>query len=423
MKTRKRCYSWIAFLLILAMLPITAFAVGTDSEETAETPTVTVYLSMSHDAAFLQPTASDAVMALKKLEVPYFDLALYGLENFYFSSETYGDDGDGEPGSALEPGTKEFAEGKITMMHLFIYATEVFYCGIRPEDAGKGLLATNRMLGTEAMTITGSVGSSYLSNFWGMDENLNYYLNYEYPLASPGWGATSDQILLEDGDLVTLGHFTNWNFYKDPASVFNYIKAGADTVTTAAVRGEQVSMTAYRAGANAGAPGSKSLDQGDYTTAHTTLTSCPEVYCVAVEDLSSGDVDNLDFWTYVTTAAADGSFTVDTSQMEPGEYLICIPGQYGVGETTKNAICSTPGGIILTVEEPQIVYGDVNGDGKVNSTDAALTYAVHNGKRSFTQAQQQAADVNGDGKINSTDAALIYAVHNGKRQTFPIEAS
>ena len=70
MKTRKRCYSWIAFLLILAMLPITAFAAGTDSEETAEMPTVTVYLSMSHDAAFLQPTATDAVMALKKLEVP-----------------------------------------------------------------------------------------------------------------------------------------------------------------------------------------------------------------------------------------------------------------------------------------------------------------------------------------------------------------
>ena len=79
----------------------------------------------------------------------------------------------------------------------------------------------------------------------------------------------------------------------------------------------------------------------------------------------------------------------------------------------------------VTFEEDTSSYlpGDVNGDGKVNSTDAALTYAVHNGKRSFTQAQQQAADVNGDGKVNSTDAALIYAVHNGKRQTFPIEAS
>ena len=243
-------------------------------------------------------------------------------------------------------------------------------------------------------------------------------------MASPGWGATSDQILLEDGDIVTLGHFSDWNFYKDPASVFNYIKAGEDTVTTTAVQGEQVSMTAYRAGANMGAPGSKRLDQGDYTTAHTPLTSCPAVYYVAVEDLSSGDVEDPEAWTLLTTADDNGSFTVDTSKMEPGEYLVCIPGQYGVRETLKEPmICSTPGGIILTVEEPQIMYGDVNGDGKVNSTDAALTYAVHNGKRSFTQAQQQAADVNGDGKINSTDAALIYAVHNGKRQTFPIEAS
>ena len=77
---------------------------------------------------------------------------------------------------------------------------------------------------------------------------------------------------------------------------------------------------------------------------------------------------------------------------------------------------------IVTIEEGTVLYGDVNGDGRINSTDAAITYAVHNGKRAFTAEQAVAGDVNGDGKINSTDAALIYAVHNGKRKDFPVES-
>ena len=49
-------------------------------------------------------------------------------------------------------------------------------------------------------------------------ENLNYYLNYEYPLASAGWGSTCDQILLREGDIVTLGHFSDWSFFNDTTS-------------------------------------------------------------------------------------------------------------------------------------------------------------------------------------------------------------
>ena len=298
---------------------------------------VTAYFSVSHDANFVAGVATGEVMALKEMKVPYFDLGLYGLENFYFSSETYGSDGTGKPSSTLQPGTKEYAYGKITMLHLFIYATEVYYCGVPESEAGKGYLYEEGILGTETLMISGSTGSSFMESFWNMDLNLNYYLNYEYPLASAGWGATSDQILLEDGEIVTLGHFTSWDFFNDPTSVFNYIKAGDSTVTTSAAQYDKVEMTVYHAGSNM---------SGDYGTAHTAVTSNPEVFYASVKDLEDGDVTN---WTSLGNADASGKITVDTKEMKPGQYIIAVAGQYGSVNT--DSICSTPGGILLNVTE------------------------------------------------------------------------
>lgn len=299
---------------------------------------VSVYLSMSHDDAYLTGKESDTVMAFMQIQVPYFDLALYGMENFYFSSESYGDDGDGEPGSALDAGTAASAYGKITLLHMFIYATEVYYCGLNPEDAGKGYLYNERLLGTDTMTITGSVGSIYFNNLWGMDENLNYYHNYEYPLASEGWGSTADQILLKEGDIVTVGHFSNWLFHTDPGSVFNYIKAGDDVITTEAIRGKSVKLSVIRAGADG---------NGKYSTAHTPVTSQPEVYCIAADQLEEGIVSN---WTYLGTADENGEFLLDTGKLATGQYIIAIAGQYGLSEGLTDAIVSAPGGILLTVK-------------------------------------------------------------------------
>ena len=76
----------------------------------------------------------------------------------------------------------------------------------------------------------------------------------------------------------------------------------------------------------------------------------------------------------------------------------------------------------VTIQEsdvPDVVYGDVNADGKVNATDAALTYRYVNNKAVLTESQLAAADVNGDGKVNATDAALIYRYVNNKLDTFP----
>ena len=68
--------------------------------------------------------------------------------------------------------------------------------------------------------------------------------------------------------------------------------------------------------------------------------------------------------------------------------------------------------------EPQILLGDVNGDGKVTNLDAALTYAAYNGTLTMTNAQRAAADVNKDGKVTNLDAALIYSYYNGTLGSF-----
>jgi len=67
---------------------------------------------------------------------------------------------------------------------------------------------------------------------------------------------------------------------------------------------------------------------------------------------------------------------------------------------------------ILTVNST-FVRGDLNGDGVVNSADAALALDFASGVRTPTEQQQGACDVNGDEACNSADASLIlcYAAH------------
>ena len=356
---------------------------------------VTVYFSFSHDDKFESCEQSGQTVALKKVTVPYFDLALYGLEDFYFASEDYGPasgDPTGGPGSALDPGTKEFAYGKITMLHLFLYATEVYYLGIDPADAGKGYLANNGIMGTDIFSYSGSTGSIFLQNIWNYDLNLNYYLNYEYPLASAGWGSTCDQILLREGDIVTLGHFSDWSFFNDTTSIFNYIVADK----TDPVQGDKIKLELYHAGADM---------YGTYNTAHTLIDYSPSVYCTPVNDIVSGDVTT---WQYVGNAEADGSLVVDTSKLAPGEYIFALAGQ--PGKENPGAICSTPGGIRLTIHEKPVVKGDLNGDGVIDSTDVmALFNAINSGD----DLDATVADVNGDGVIDARDVMALYNIIKG----------
>lgn len=68
------------------------------------------------------------------------------------------------------------------------------------------------------------------------------------------------------------------------------------------------------------------------------------------------------------------------------------------------------------------VWGDVDGDGAVTSTDARLTLQYYAGKLQDTaNLDLTVADVDGDNKVTSTDARLILQYYAGKISGFPVE--
>ena len=50
----------------------------------------------------------------------------------------------------------------------------------------------------------------------------------------------------------------------------------------------------------------------------------------------------------------------------------------------------------------------------VDDVDAALVYAISNGKLPADLSQQDAADINGDGQVTAKDAEIIYAFYLGE---------
>lgn len=74
----------------------------------------------------------------------------------------------------------------------------------------------------------------------------------------------------------------------------------------------------------------------------------------------------------------------------------------------------------ITIAQPGLLTGDVNGDGKVNLADAKLVMQYCNGKKKLNGRQKKSADVNGDGKVNLTDAKLIMKYYHGEIKEFYI---
>ena len=199
-------------------------------EETAVDST-TVTVTYSNDGKPLQGFDKDQTdMAHLEVTVPYFDLSLYGLEEYY----RYGTDGG--QGQYIDTTVIE----RPTMLHLYIYVAERYYLGLSEDKCGQGNDVSGVMdymdemhvkyfddvdayssideydTAYKAFGVSGGACSLYIdSGMWGRSQNLQYYRNHRYPLMSPGWGATADYALLSDGDDVDMGMFSNWNFYMD----------------------------------------------------------------------------------------------------------------------------------------------------------------------------------------------------------------
>ena len=342
-------------------------------EENTDTSKAKVYLSVSDDAAFIK-TPQSTVTALSELVVPYFDLDPYGLEEF-------------------ELPRTDVDYGKPTMLHMYIYATEVLWCGVKPEEAGRGYLAEEELLGTNLLMLSGTPGSLTTDWFWNMNMNLNYYRNYAYPADGTGYGITADSIVLNDGDVITIGHFTDWSFHTDPSGVFNYIVADGSTVTASALQGKKPVLTVYRAGKDYGA--------GTNTPVQTKV----DIYYAKADALTTGDVTA---WTKLGTTDAKGRLAADISELEPGQYVLAVAGRKGTEHT--EVITSAPGGILLTVLEDAAgkqvlqVIGLIDGIGTVTPDSAEKIAAVRAAYDAL--ADEQKAAVTNYGRLEEAETEL-----------------
>ena len=188
------------------------------SYDETDKSSVTVYVTVSSDGMPLE--TDDGVLANLEITVPYFELDLYGLQQY----NRYGTDG------GKGPYVNNTVIRRPTGLHLYIYLLERYYMGLPEEQCCTGesgvleyaMKQNIFYMGGEvaynsgdnkALVYSGGATSIFMNQFWGHDCNLMYYRNHCYPYMSPGWGSTSDYILLSDGDAIDVAMFTSWGFY------------------------------------------------------------------------------------------------------------------------------------------------------------------------------------------------------------------
>lgn len=285
---------------------------------------VTVYFTLTEDGKFV--TGSEgSLMGLKKVRLSYFDLADYGLERYRKLDET---------GAVIE---------QPTVLHLYIRMIEQYYLNGETLEVG-----VTQLEGADkkALTVSGGHGSLYMTNFWGHDENLSYFVNHQYPLMEPGIGSTADWILLHNGDLVELAMYTDWNFYLNANAGFPYFaekKSAATTDQFTVGVGEELDVVLHRATTDMNGA------QGD------VIVGGNEVY--KTTDLS----DDVMEWTYVGETDAKGGLSISFDT--PGTYY--LGSAYSVGKL--GTAVNTPALAVVNVTETGV---ELTGDDVIQLIDA-----------------------------------------------------
>ena len=288
-----------------AVLKLTALVA-----ERANEATVTLSVTQGSDKFYT--SEKNIVMSPQEITVPYFDLALYGLEDYYYNPQCY-DSWNGTIGSGTA-GTQESADGVVTTLHAFIWATEVYQLGYDEADAGQGKSydeATGKIAGG-LISVSGNAGSSFL-NLWN-GTNMNYYLNMEYPLGCPKVGSTSDQQALFDGDVISVHIIEDATvmgsaysaLVVDDNSEYEY---DADATEATVECGETITLTAYRT----------ESDWENYITNHVAYTDAMVVY-------NSELTADTAKWMELGNTDEDGQIVIDTSNMNSGTYYIAVQG-------------------------------------------------------------------------------------------------
>lgn len=308
---------------------------------TVATPpsTVTVTLSVTKGVdKFYQAEETNQMLFAQELTVPYFDLANYGLEHYYYNPRCYSThtENDTEESNNQLVGTKDTAEGIVTLMHVFIYATEVLYLGYPESDAGKGISYKQNHF-QDAISWTGSVGSSFM-NLWDHGTNLNYYIDWGYPLGAPGWGSTSDQQALYGGEDISIhmiesGSATGSNFAFFTADGTYQAASQVDMVDV--TRGQSVTLTVAES----------QSDWDRYTTENRAYNNQQVFWChedYLSSDLKAAMPDGKMLWSDANFGGHDklktnseGRITINTTNIQPGIYYLTAIGTVGNGGSTE----------------------------------------------------------------------------------------
>ena len=385
---------------------------------------------------FHEPNDSGELMIDRELTVPYFDLSLYGLEKYYYNPYCYLNP-DGSIKSVQAKGTPETAYNNITVMHAYIAATELFYMGYQQKDVGTGAAyKKNPAAFKEIISWSQDAGSSFM-DFWDHGTNLNYYVNYEYPLAYAGWGSTSDQIVLKDGDVISVhmitgqGSGSNFGFFAYDNDDGKY-KPGDTNINSVTVdQGQKVKLQYFW-----------TATSGSYTTSYKKQAN-KQLYWVNAEEygipnsvqpvMSEDDEGNPvqeDGWR---TAAlgnntrlvtdSEGRITIDTAGLEPGTYYIGALGGFEAGGGKDDAgfvsagYEAGPAFFRLVVEEYDCMIGDLNSDTEITAKDATVILQGVAGM--ITDLNDTVADVNGDGEVTAKDATQVLQFVAGTIDEFP----
>ena len=243
-------------------------------------------------------------------------------------------------------------------------------------------------------------------------------------------------------------------------------KVTGSNAATASVSIDRDSFSACAPGEGATAP---ALTPAESTFTKTTVTvsdsvtypneGAPTVYCITSEAngvvtlslrANIADLQRLDMQLtldgYTGIAKVEGcplNVTVSnnvatiTYDAQNGESVDMTKGvavltmtksgdSQGIASAPKSIASKDANGALSPITQPNVTddpyggyeLGDVNGDGKINATDALLVLRSFAKKITLTSEQTLRADVNNDGKVNATDALKILRYFAKKITSF-----
>ena len=161
------------------------------------------------------------------------------------------------------------------------------------------------------------------------------------------------------------------------------------------------------------------VTDGVIKTMRTPTAPPPKPEAPAIVSVSSvsaqiswTDIDEAEaYLLYLDGEAVSGTPVTGTSYTLTG---LSPKTEYSVTIAAVNKIGISEQGEPLVFETAAAGKGDVNFDGKVNISDALITFLYCAGKTELDDAALAAANVNSDDKVNIADAMLIFQFVAGK---------